>query len=191
MVVARAGLTTQAVVERAAELLEQDRSTELTLAALARSLGVRTPSLYKHVAGADDLRRSLMIRAKTALADALARAAIGRSRDDALHAVAAAYRDWALQHPAQYPLTVRAPQPGDVDDERASAASLEVIYSILAGYRLAGDDAVHATRLLRSVLHGFLSLENAGAFRIPLDTEASYTRAVDSVIAALNAWHRG
>ncbi|MEU7958793.1 TetR/AcrR family transcriptional regulator [Micromonospora humida] len=184
----RAGLTTDTVVARGAHLLEAHPQDELTLAALAGSLGVRVPSLYKHVDGLPGLRRGIMLRAKANLAATLAEACVGRARDDAVRSLATAYRRWARQNPVQYPMTVRAPDPHDAEDQRVSDAAVQVVYRVLVGYRLLGDDAVDATRLLRTVLHGFVSLETAGAFALPADLERSYDRAVESVVSALENW---
>ncbi|MFJ8687715.1 TetR/AcrR family transcriptional regulator [Micromonospora wenchangensis] len=184
----RAGLTTDAVVARGAYLLEAHPHDELTLAALAESLGVRVPSLYKHIDGLPGLRRGIMLRAKADLSTTLAEACVGRARDDAVRSLATAYRRWAQQNPAQYPMTVRAPAPDDPEDQQVSDAAVQVVYRVLAGYRLLGDDAVDATRLLRTVIHGFVSLETAGAFALPADLERSYERAVDSVVSALENW---
>jgi AcrR family transcriptional regulator len=185
--VPRAGLSREAVVARGADLLEED-AAGLTLAALADRLGVRTPSLYKHVDGLPGLRRDIAVRAKRALAEVLGRAAIGRSGADAVLALSLAYRGWALEHPAQYGLTTIAPEPGDEEDEAASAASLAVIDAVLAGYGLHDDDAVDAARFLRSALHGFVALETTGGFRLPNDLDHSFRRLVDSLVAALAAW---
>lgn len=184
----RAGLTPEAVVERAAELLERDPAVELTLAAVAESLGVRTPSLYKHVDGLAGLRRGLTIRAKRSLGTALARATMGRSRDAAVESLAAAYRAWALEHPVQYALTVHAPDPDDADDRAASEAALEVLLAVLAGYDLRDDDAIDAARFFRSALHGFVSLETSGAFRLAADLERSYAKLIESVVVSLASW---
>ena len=96
--------------------------------------------------------------------------------DDAVRSLAAAYRTWARQHPAQYPMTVRAPEPDDVEDQQASDAGLQVVYRVLAGYHLLGDDAIDATRFLRAVIHGFVSLETAGASHSPPTSNAATTR---------------
>ncbi|WP_328347702.1 TetR/AcrR family transcriptional regulator [Micromonospora sp. NBC_00421] len=186
----RAGLTTAVVVERGAQLLEAHPTDELTLAALAESLGVRVPSLYKHVDGLPGLRRGMMLRAKGNLSAALAQACIGRARADAVRSLAAAYRAWARENPMQYPMTIRAPEPDDTEDQLASGSGLDVIYTVLAGYRLVGDDAIDATRFLRSVIHGFVSLETAGAFKLTADLERSYDRTIDSVVTALETWPR-
>lgn len=186
----RAGLNTAAVVERAAHLIDDPGAGALSLAALAESLGVRAPSLYKHIEGMPGLERALVVRAKEDLARALGQAAVGRSRDDAIAAVAVAYRTWALGHPGQYPLTIRAPVPGDAADEEASGALVEIIFSVLAGYDLGGSDAVDATRFLRSALHGFVALETGGAFALPVSQERSFSRLVESVATALSSWSR-
>ena len=186
----RVGLTTDSVVDRAAEMVDEHGLDGLNLAALAQSLGVRIPSLYKHVDGMPGLRRGITLQAKIGLRDAMGQAAIGRSRDDAIRGMAVAYRTWAREHPGQYPLTVRAPLAGDTDDESVSTSFVEVIFSVLAGYNLRDDDAVDATRFLRSTLHGFVALETSGGFEMPVDIERSYGRLVESVVTALASWSR-
>ena len=191
---ARAGLDAAAVTDRAAQMLDEQmldeqRGEGLSLAALASSLGVKTPSLYKHVDGLRGLTRAVMLRAKGDLGRAMGTAAIGLARGDAIVAMSFAYRRWSLEHPGQYPLTVRAPVAGDDEDERASAAILAVVLAALSGFGLHDDDATDATRFLRSALHGFVSLESTGAFELPRDTELSFTQLVNSVIASLEAQH--
>ena len=70
----RAGLTERRVVDEAERIADEVGLSRLTLAALAERLGIRQPSLYKHVDGMDGLQRSLAVRAKTELADILTRA---------------------------------------------------------------------------------------------------------------------
>jgi AcrR family transcriptional regulator len=176
------------VIERAARLLDEHGSDGLNLADLAESLGVRAPSLYKHVEGMPGLRRGILLRAKADLAQALGQAAIGRSREDAIVSVSHAYRDWARAHPGQYPMTVRAPADGDAEDASVSSRLASVVFEILSGYRLQDDDAVDATRFLRSALHGFIALETSDAFALPVDLDRSFDRVVASVVTALTNW---
>jgi AcrR family transcriptional regulator len=185
--VARAGLSEDRVVIEAERIADEVGLSRLTLAALADSLGVRQPSLYKHIDGMDALQRSIAVRAKTELGDVLGRAAVGKSGDDAIRALATAYRRWALEHPGRYSATVRAPEPGDTDDEAASAAVIGIVFDVLAGYDLHGDDAVDATRALRSTLHGFIALESSRGFGLPVDIDRSFERLVDGLIVALHA----
>lgn len=180
----RAGLDSEAVVAAAAELADAQGLPELTLARLAERLGVRSPSLYAHVGGLDDLRARLAVRGARALSAALQAAAAGRARTDALHAVADAYRSYAHAHPGTYAAIQRAPErEPDPDPEFAEAAAelVEVLVAVLRGYALHDDDAIHAVRMMRAALHGFVSLEREGGFAMPIDVDESYRRLVNTL----------
>ncbi len=185
---ARAGLTEILVIEEAERLADEVGLSRMTLAALAARLGVRQPSLYKHIDGMDGLVRSISIRAKTDLAYVLARAAVGRERADALTSVAGAYRKWALEHPGRYAAAQSAPASGDTEDQAASLAIVGVATDILAGYKLSEDDAIDATRALRSALHGFITLESSGGFGLPVDVDRSFQRLVSGIARAFSSW---
>lgn len=184
----RAGLSEVVVVEEAERLIDEVGLARLTLVELAARLGVRQPSLYKHIQGTDGLVRSIAIRAKNDLAYVLARAAVGRERADALSSISDAYRAWALEHPGRYATGQVAPTPGDTEDEAASLSVLEVITDVLAGYKLADDEAIHAARALRSAVHGFITLESSGGFGLPVDIDRSFQRLVSGLDTALSSW---
>ena len=93
--------------------------------------------------------------------------------------VRAAYRAWALDHPGRYAATVPAPDPGDAENVQSGNAIVGIALDVLAGFGLAGDDAIDATRALRAALHGFVSLERAGGFGLPVDVNRSFDRQGD------------
>ncbi len=185
----RAGLTQARVVAEAAALADDVGFDRLTVAGVAARFGVRLPSLYKHVQGLDALRRLITTLAIRELADELRSAAVGKSGRDALRAVASRYRDYARRHPGRYAATLRAPDPDDATLVAAAASVLEVVFAVLAGYGLTGDDAVDATRILRSALHGFVSLESVGGFGMPQDVDRSFARLVAGLDAAFTDWN--
>jgi AcrR family transcriptional regulator len=184
----RAGLTQDRVVDEAQRIADDVGLSRLTLAVLADRLGVRQPSLYKHVDGIDHLQRRIAVRAKTELAGVLARAAVGRSRDDAIVSMSEAYRKWALDHRGRYAAAQRAPVPEDVDDQAASQAVVKVCADVLTGYQLRDDDAIDAIRALRAALHGFVSLEVEGGFGLPVDVDRSFDRLVRGLATAFSDW---
>ena len=181
----RAGLSTAAVVAAAAEIADAEGLDRLTLARVAATAGVRTPSLYNHVESLDDVRRRVALLALRDLADALRDAAVGRAGDDALAAMADAYRAYARRHPGRYASTQRAPAEGDEEMRTAAAGAVDVVLAILRGYGLEGDDAIHAARAVRSALHGFVTLETGGGFGIPVDLDESYARMVRALARGL------
>lgn len=170
----RVGLDTDAVVAAAAALADAEGLEAVTLARLAAHLGVRPPSLYVHVGGLGDLRARLAARGALELADALQAAAVGRAQAEALAAVAGVYRTYARDHPGTYAAMQRAADVPDV----AAARVVDVFRAVLRGYGLQDEDAIHATRVVRAALHGFVALEAAEGFGLPLDVDESFARLV-------------
>ena len=173
----RAGLDREAVIEAAARLADDEGLHAVTLARLATELGIRPPSLYVHVGGLPDLRRRLGARGARALAGELRAAAAGRADGDALAAIAHAYRDYALRHPGSYE-ALQLPSGDEGEQADASAEVVDAVLAVLRGYSLQGDDAIHAVRIVRSSLHGFVTLERAGGFQIPLALDETFDRLV-------------
>ncbi|MDI1464992.1 TetR-like C-terminal domain-containing protein [Catellatospora sp. KI3] len=184
----RAGLSTGAVVEAALAVVDEQGAAALTLAAVAARTGVATPSLYKHVRSLEALQQLVSAAVTEQFAGVLERAAAGRAGADALRAVAAAYRAYARELPGRYPFAQRVPDPADPAHVSAGERAVGAIFAVLRGYGVAGEAAVDATRMLRSTLHGFVSLELAGGFGLPQSVDHSFDRLVDGADAALRAW---
>ncbi len=183
----RAGLTPERVVAEAGALADELGISALALAPLAERLGVRVPSLYKHVGGLDDLHRRLALAGLRDLTEVLGPATVGRSGGDALRACATAWRAYAKQHPGRYGAIQRAPDPAAAELATAGARLTELVFAVLRGYGLDQDATVHATRAVRSALHGFVTLETGGGFGLSQDVDVSYDRLVDVLDSGLSA----
>ena len=57
--------------------------------------------------------------------------------------------------------------------------------AVLASLDLTGDDALHATRALRATTRGFIDLELAGGFGMPLEVDESWRRLIDTLLRGL------
>ena len=184
----RPRLSTTAVVNAAVGLVDEQGPGALTLAAVARRTGVATPSLYKHVRSVEALQQKVSARVTAELASVLSAAVAGRSGEDAVRSLAHAYRDYALSHPGRYSLTQRVPDAQDPEHLAASERALQAVLAALRGYGLSGDEAIHATRVARSALHGFVILEIDGGFALPQDVESSFERCVSALHVSLRNW---
>jgi AcrR family transcriptional regulator len=181
------GLDADALVAAAGRIADAEGLEAATISRVAADLQVRPPSLYNHVSNHAALMRLLAIESVEEMGAAITGAAVGRSREDALRSVAVAYRAYAVEHPGRYATTVRAPEPDDAEAAVASAAAISPLVAILAGWGIEGDDAVHLVRVIRSALHGFVSIEMGGGFGLPLDLDHSFDLLVDSLVAAISA----
>ena len=178
----RAGLNRAAVVEAAVTLVDEEGAGERELLArLAERLGVRKPSLYNHVSGIGDLRRELALAGLRELGRSLSRAAVGKGGEEGLLALAEAYRLFVKERPGLYGATVRSYRLYAADDPGLGAAAgeaLEPVLAVLDSLGVREEEAIHAARGLRSVAHGFATLEEAGGFGMDVDQDESFRRLV-------------
>ncbi len=186
----RAGLDTTAVLLAAADIADREGLEAVTLAALAQKLDIRSPSLYNHVNGLGGLRLKMAVYALEKLHESMAEAAIGRSGDEAVHALCDAYIGFVRQHPGLYEAAQLSTDKWDESVKRAGGQTVAVVTRVLVAYGLEGDKALHAVRILRSLLHGFASLEQKGGFGLPLELDVTQRMLVDAFLAGLDAIRR-
>jgi AcrR family transcriptional regulator len=171
-------LSRDAIVNAALTFLDREGWDSLTINALATQLGTKGPSLYNHVHSLDDLRRTVRMRVVGDIIGMLTTVGQGRTRDDAVMAMASSYRSYAHHHPGRYSAFTRMPLGGD-DPEftDATRAAATPVIEVLASYGLDGDDAFYAALEFWSAMHGFVLLEMTGVMN-GLDTDAVFTDMV-------------
>jgi AcrR family transcriptional regulator len=184
----KAGLDKAVIVQAAADLVNAEGVAALTLGQLAKQFGVKTPSLYNHVDGLPGLQRELALMNARELGNRLGEAAIGRSGAQAIRAVAQAFRAYIKENAGVYLSSLRASGKQTIVDselQQAEERVLKIVLVSLESFRLEGEEALHAVRGLRSLVHGFATLEVAGGFGMPLDIDESFRRLVELLIGGL------
>jgi AcrR family transcriptional regulator len=142
---------------------------------LAQRLGVRAPSLYKHVDGLADLQHRVATLAMTQLGDAVRDAMQGRAGRDALTALLTATRAYVTAHPGRYTATIGAEFTGPDDPLlAASARVIDSIAAVLRGYGVGEAEMVHAIRTIRCTLHGFAALQASNGFQWSGDPDETF-----------------
>ena len=181
-----AKLSRDAIVNAALTFLDRDGWDALTINALATQLGTKGPSLYNHVDSLEDLRRTVRMRVVGDIIDMLNTVGQGRTRDDAVMAMASAYRSYAHHHPGRYSAFTRMPLGGD-DPEftEATRAAAGPVIAVLASYGLDGEDAFHAALEFWSAMHGFVLLEMTGVMNGIADTDTVFTDMVMRLAAGM------
>jgi AcrR family transcriptional regulator len=171
-------LSRDSIVNAALTFLDREGWDALTINALATQLGTKGPSLYNHVNSLEDLRRTVRMRVVGDIIDMLNTVGDGRTKDDAVTAMASAYRSYAHHHPGRYSAFTRMPLGGD-DPEftEATRAAAAPVISVLASYGLDGDNAFYAALEFWSAMHGFVLLEMTGAMT-GIDTDVVFTDMV-------------
>jgi AcrR family transcriptional regulator len=176
-VVARSARADEVVVA-ARRLLEEEGAGALTMRRLAEQLGIKAPSLYKHLPDKAALEAAIIAtgleEAAAGFEQAVDSATPGGDAAGggaaAISALAAAYREFALAHPHLYRLMHNGPLPrqqlpAGVED-RAAAPVL----------RVAGSRA--RARALWAFAHGMVMLELDQRFPPDADLDAAWEAGV-------------
>lgn len=190
----KARLDRQSVVLAAAKLVNAEGAGALTINRLSRELGVRPSSLYNHIDSLAGLWRELALLSTTRLGERIMKASIGKSGPNGIRSLAHAYRSYIQEYPGLYQANLRASGNLETPDPRLQAAEAQVVQvalMMIESFGLVGDDAIHAVRALRSVVHGFATLEATGGFGLPLSLDESFDRLIEMFIRGLENPHEG
>jgi AcrR family transcriptional regulator len=153
------------IVGAARDVLETDGPDGLSMRRIADRLGIRAPSLYKHLPDKQALEAALISAGFTEMAEAF------EGGQDDLTALAAAYRAFARAHPHLYRLMTDRPlardrlEPG-VED-RAAAPIVAAV---------GGDE--DTARAVWAFAHGMTILELNGRFPPGADLDAAWRTGI-------------
>lgn len=179
---ARVRITVTSLTATAVALIDDSGFDALTLSAVADGLGVGPSALYTHCDGVGGLQHLVAVAATDNLTGVLQNAAIGQAGEDALVALGAAYRRFALDHPGQFAATLRPPDPTSDELARATESLLGVFVLVFKAMGLSADHAALAARSTRSAIHGFLALEHLAG---PAPNSAEFDHLLDTLRAGL------
>lgn len=187
-VVPRSRARVDEIIDVAVGLIDAEGEGALGWNRLAQALGVKPPSLYNHLADAAELRRRVAIRGWQAVAEAV-REAAARTRTPAttLRAIAAAYREVARARPGLFVVATGTRLSPDEPEFRPVASELMAMLSApLEHLGVPPARRVHAIRILRAAIHGFLELERAEVLMMDASLDQSFRLLLDVVIAGLH-----
>lgn len=171
----------------AAEIADAEGLDNVTMAAVAERVGVRKPSLYNYVDGLPELKSLLAAWGTDQLCTIIKGAAIGRAKHDAIREIADSYREFAHRRPGLYRAILASPDRDNLELKTSLENFMAVLRKVMEPYNLVASDSIHAVRALRSLMHGFVSLEAAGWFAVPLDRDESYHRLIATFLRGLES----
>jgi len=173
------GVTRQSVIQTAVDIIERNGWNGFSMHILAAELGIKTASLYKHVSGLEDVVTEVGRSALRLLKQTIEDAVDGQHGDEAVFALAVAYREYAHSHPELYRTILNMQKMENEALSKDASLLAEVVVETLNDYDLTGQEKSHWQRILRSIMHGFISHEEAGYFiHYDADKEDTYLMAI-------------
>ena len=165
------------LVEVAMRILESEGPDGLTMRALASAMGMRAPSLYKHVADKDELTAMLIAEAfrgwGQTMHDAMAALPARAARVRRLRVLAKTYRDWAIAHPHLYRMATGGELRRELLPDGLEAWAAEPVVTVAGGE--------HRARATWAFAHGMTILELDGRFPPDADLDAAWEEGIKSL----------
>lgn len=183
------GLTKEIIVAEAVAYIENTGQCVISLHELARRLGVKTPSLYNYIKNTKELQYEVFQYAIDKLVSNQKAATENKKKDDAVRAFSEAYYSFASENKGLYRLIMSIPSEEDERAKEMAIPLLDAVVQILSDYGLSEENIAHWQRVLRAILHGFISQEDLGYFYYyhSIDLKKSRDIAVQCFLNGLHA----
>lgn len=172
------------VVEQAQQLIERDGLEALSLAKLAALLGIKAPSLYRHVGHKLELLRAVNQRTVEQLFAAMEAAQVNAppAPHAQLVAILQAFRHFAHAHPQTYALLMALQTNGERPAEDLLiqlALPLQALIATISGEA----NSLAALRGALALAHGYVMLELNQQLRRGGDLDATYDQVITAYLA--------
>lgn len=182
----RAGLNQKLIIEKALDIADKNGIDHVTMATLAKELKIKSPSLYNHFKGLNELKDALSFEALTLLYHHLKDAALAtKNGPESIRSIAKSYMKFANEHPGIYEATLAAPDPLSEERQGVGAQIVSLIQESLSVYSLDDNEMIHAIRGLRSILHGLVDLNRSEGFKLSVPLEDSQAYIIDIYLKGL------
>ncbi|KAF3884345.1 MULTISPECIES: TetR/AcrR family transcriptional regulator [Nostocales] len=176
------------IIRTAQHLLETQGLENLSMQMVAASLGIRAPSLYKHVENKSQLVKAVLEAMLVELGQALADAVQRQNLKDDLQAIMIAYRAFAHEHSTLYPLLYSRLSSEMQPDIKVSATAVAPLLQTIEQW-VNPEQSLSAARIVVAFTHGFVHMELAGAFRLGGNVEEAFELGIESLIEILHKFH--
>ena len=184
---ARPKTTDERVTDSALAILEREGIARVTMARVATAAGVRAPSLYKRFPDRAALLGRVRLQVLRDLERLMATTASSLDPGASLEAMGEAYRFFALRRPHAYLLLYA---PGVTEHPETAPARLAAVRPLFDALRALGVDDPHllpASRSLVAFVHGYVTMEIAGAFHMAKPDASHFRFGLRALLASLRS----
>ena len=181
----RIGVDVDKITETAAKIANEAGYENITLKMIADELGIKTPSLYNHIDGLEDVKRLLMIYGWKQMEERMIQSAIGVAGYDAIKAGCYAFYEYATENPGVFNAMLWYNKFQNEDTMEATSGLFVVLFKITSSLNISEENCNHIIRTLRGFLEGFSLLVNNGAFGNPISIAESFELSLNVLIEGM------
>lgn len=181
----RTGLDTNMVISRAAQMANEVGIENITLKMIADDLGVKSPSLYNHIDGLENLKMQLMVYGWKQMEQKIMQSVIGISGYDAIRAGCYAFYEYATENPGLFNAMLWYNKFRNAETMEATSGLFLVLFKVTSSLNISEENCNHIIRTLRGFLEGFSLLVNNEAFGNPISIADSFEVSLNVLIEGI------
>lgn len=163
-------------------LVEAAGPEALTMGAVARSAGIKPPSLYKHFADRAAILKVVEIGILQELETYLRRETQGATPKTRLIAMATAYRRFGRTAPNRYKAIYSGNAFNDPEIRAACLFSAQPLFEEMKAAGIAEARILPLSRTLVAFLHGFVLMEIGNAFSFGGSIEEAFESSLETIL---------
>lgn len=179
-------VTKTAVVQTASDIADKKGLSSLSLKTVAEALDIRTPSLYNHIEGLEDLLREVAHNGMRTMNERMCRTAIGKSGDTAIRYVGMEYLNFMIEHPGVYETIQWATWHGNEETAKIYEDYTNLLTTLILSIHLKAPKVEDILNLLTGMLHGYATLQLRYAFIRPEETRNGLCDAMDTLLLGIH-----
>lgn len=159
----------------------------VTFQLVAKELAIKYPSLYNHFANMRELKNHCSFELYRRLNQQLQEKLVGKTRGEAIEIYATVYKEFALHYFGSYKLLTNHRYLEADESSSGAHTHLQIIRAILQSYQLHDETLIHASRSIRSTVHGFISLYMLGYFQSKdlVDADQTFAFMIQQIVQQL------
>lgn len=175
------------VVQTAADMADRNGLSSVTLKTLSEELGIKSPSIYKHIPnGLDGLHRELMLYGWRSVEAVMVKAAVGKSKDDAMYAISCAFRDFVKAHTGLFEAMQWYNMYVSDETLQATEKIVDLLFQVLDGYKLSEKNKVNTVRTFRAFWQGYSSIECHNGYGNSQSIDESFDFAIKILLKGIS-----
>lgn len=173
------------VIQTASDLADEQGMSAVSLKAVAEKLEIRTPSLYNHINSLEDLYQEIAYIGMEQINEQLTRAAIGKTKEDALRAISVTYFQAVIDHPGVYEIIQWATWHANDEIRKIFEQYQEILLIILRTFEFNEKDFTDILNLITGLLHGYTTMQLGYALKNPESAKDKLCDAIDAVLCGI------
>ena len=186
------GLSKEKIVLAAKEILQRDGFEGFSLRVLAESLEVKAASLYKHFESMDELTLAVALNVYEEFEQLQQQSvAKAKTRQEALLALAMAFREFGDGHPSFYHLLLILPKLEGEKLDYVATKLYAPVAQVIKLYKLDDEAKAHWCHIFMATVVGFMVGNGSGMSKFSVvNPVMSFRLAIRNIISALESLER-